>query len=300
MRVPAAFLAALLCLFPATGTAAEGDGGAVRQDREEASFSVRVSNRRPFQGEPVFLTIVISPPPDNVAVEWRGRRFPMRAESGGRFSGLIGVDLLEAPGKAPVAFHAGEGASARRAEFDLEIRERSFPVQELTVPAEMAEYDPETVDRIEREACVLAERLSIASGAPAWETPFVPPVEEYRPAGFGARRIINGLPRLPHAGVDVSLPEGTPVRAIANGTVALAAEQFFGGKSVVLDHGGGLFSIYYHLSESTVSEGRRVDRGDRIGAVGKTGRATGPHLHFGIRAAGGRIDPSLLFAPPPR
>jgi murein DD-endopeptidase MepM/ murein hydrolase activator NlpD len=95
--------------------------------------------------------------------------------------------------------------------------------------------------------------------------------------------------------VDIFLPEGTPVRAVSAGTVVLSGEQFFGGRSVVLDHGGGLFSIYYHLREAVVSEGQRVAKGDRIGAVGSTGRATGPHLHFGVRAAGGRVDPSLLF-----
>jgi murein DD-endopeptidase MepM/ murein hydrolase activator NlpD len=82
--------------------------------------------------------------------------------------------------------------------------------------------------------------------------------------------------------------------------VTFAGEQFFGGNSVVLDHGGGLFSIYYHLQDIAVSEGRKVARGERIGAVGASGRATGPHLHFGVRAAGGRIDPSLLFSLPSR
>jgi murein DD-endopeptidase MepM/ murein hydrolase activator NlpD len=110
--------------------------------------------------------------------------------------------------------------------------------------------------------------------------------------------VINGEPRAPHTGVDLRLPEGTPVRSIAGGTVVLAAEQFFGGRSVVIDHGGGTFSLYYHLSRYIVAEGQRVSRGERIGEVGSTGRATGPHLHFGVRVPGGRIDPALLFAIP--
>jgi murein DD-endopeptidase MepM/ murein hydrolase activator NlpD len=77
----------------------------------------------------------------------------------------------------------------------------------------------------------------------------------------------------------------------------LCGDQFFGGRSVVLDHGGGVFSLYYHLRDSAVSEGQRVSKGERIGSVGATGRATGPHLHFGVRAAGGRVDPTLLFGP---
>jgi murein DD-endopeptidase MepM/ murein hydrolase activator NlpD len=88
--------------------------------------------------------------------------------------------------------------------------------------------------------------------------------------------------------------------ATADGTVAFAGEQFFGGNSVVLDHGGGVFSVYYHLREFDVSEGQKIVRGQRIGSVGASGRATGPHIHFSVRAAGGRIDPSLLMALPSR
>ena len=135
---------------------------------------------------------------------------------------------------------------------------------------------------------------------PRWRTPFLPPVEEYLPANFGARRVINGEPRMPHSGVDLRLPEGTPVRAVADGRVAFAGEQFFGGRSVVVDHGGGVFSVYYHLREFSVAEGGTVSRGDRVGSVGATGRATGPHLHFGVRVPGGRVDPTRLFALPGR
>jgi murein DD-endopeptidase MepM/ murein hydrolase activator NlpD len=88
------------------------------------------------------------------------------------------------------------------------------------------------------------------------------------------------------------------VRAIADGVTALAQEQFLGGRTVVLDHGGGVFSLYMHLQSYRVEEGRRVSRGETIGAVGSTGRSTGPHLHFGVRVTGGRVDPSLLLALP--
>ena len=105
---------------------------------------------------------------------------------------------------------------------------------------------------------------------------------------------------MPHSAVDIRLSAGTPVRAIADGKVAFAAEQFFGGRSVVIDHGGGVFSVYYHLKEVSVAEGREISRGDRVGSVGATGRATGPHLHFGVRVPGGRVDPTRLLALPGR
>jgi murein DD-endopeptidase MepM/ murein hydrolase activator NlpD len=202
---------------------------------------------------------------------------------------LIGIDLMEPPGKAPLSVVADRDGTIARFDLELAIRERAFPVQVLSLPKKMAEFDAGTLERIRREAQELEVRLAAVS-APAWDLPFLPPVEDYRPAGFGARRVINREPRSPHAGVDLHLPAGTPVRAIAAGAVAFSGEQFFGGRSVVLDHGGGLFSFYYHLQET-------LEKGERIGAVGSSGRATGPHLHFGVRAAGGRVDPSLLFGP---
>lgn len=270
---------------------AEGNGGIPGE-----SFSVSVSARNPSQGEPVLVEIFIAPPPDNLVLEWMGRAVPARDTGSGKHLALIGVDLLERPGKAALAVTARRNGTVSRAELTLGVLEKTFPVQELALPKTMAEFDNAALARIREEAARLEERFAAVT-APAWDLPFLPPVADFRAAGFGARRIINGEPRSPHAGADVFLPAGTPVTAIASGTVAFAGEQFFGGNSVVLDHGGGVFSVYYHLRDASVSEGRRVTRGERIGSVGASGRATGPHLHFGVRVPGGRIDPSGLFSP---
>ena len=266
----------------------------------DGTFPVRLSTWQPAQGEPLLVEAIPPPRADNVVMIWKGREIPMREEGRGNFLGLIGVDLQEPPGDALLSFRAVRGGEMFRVDAQIAVREGTFPVQELTLPKAMTQFDGETLKRINREARRLEERFSRVPSPPAWRFPFLPPVAEFRPKGFGSRRIINGEPRTPHAGVDVDLPAGTPVMAIADGTVAFAGEQFFGGNSVVLDHGGGLFSIYYHLQHGDVSEGRKVARGERIGAVGSSGRATGPHLHFGVRAAGGRIDPSLLFTLPSR
>ncbi|MGE5753361.1 MAG: M23 family metallopeptidase [Deltaproteobacteria bacterium] len=240
------------------------------------------------------MEAVVSSNVDNLFVVWKGRTLPMKRTGPGRFLSLIGVDLMDPPGKVPLSIRTEGRDPGMQFSLDLDVREKPFPLQEISLPPQMAEFDNVTLARIRSEAGILNERLSVIS-APAWDLPFLTPVEEYRPTGFGARRVINGEPRSPHTGVDLRLPAGTPVRSIAAGTVAFSGEQFFGGRSLVLDHGGGLFSIYYHLQETAVAEGQRVEKGETIGAVGSSGRATGPHLHFGVRAAGGRIDPSLLF-----
>ncbi len=292
VSVAAALLAATLIPVPCGSARAAGPAG---EAVCPPPWEIRFTERSPAQGEPVLVEFLGGPGTDNVAIAWKGRSFPMKAAGEGRFAGIIGVDLMDPPGKVTLAFVVSGQASACRVEDVLTVRKRRFRVQRLSLPPRMAEFDPPTVARIQQEASRLNGRLSAAAGPPAWDFPLVPPVADFRPTGFGARRIINGEPRSPHAGVDISLPEGTPVMSIADGAVAFAGEQFLGGNSVVVDHGGGLFSIYYHLKEYSVAEGQRVSRGESIGAVGASGRAAGPHLHFSVRAAGGRVDPALLF-----
>jgi murein DD-endopeptidase MepM/ murein hydrolase activator NlpD len=263
-------------------------------------LSLSVSNGTPSQGEPVAVEVASAHPLDNVSVSWLGGSWPLRETSPGRYAGIVGVDLLHPPGPETLSAEGWRHGSRLSAAAELVVARRAFPVQEMTLPKRMTEFDPPTLRRIREEARSLEERLARVTTPILWRTPFLPPVAEYRPENFGSRRVINGEERSPHAAVDIRLPEGTPVRSIGDGTVAFAGEQFFGGRSVVIDHGGGVASVYYHLKGFTVSEGQRVARGETIGAVGATGRATGPHLHFGVRVPGGRIDPSLLFSLPPR
>jgi len=263
------------------------------------TLSIAVSTGTPALGDPMVVEIAANGAVDNLVLLWKGAAWPMREIAPGRYEGLIGVDLDDPPGPRAVAAEGFLDGARVRAEAEVTISPRKFAVQELTLPKGMAEFDNATLARIGAEAAELSRRFSRVT-PPRWRTPFLPPVEEYRPTNFGARRVINGDPRMPHSAVDITLPTGTPVRAIADGRVAFAGEQFFGGRSVVIDHGGGVFSIYYHLKEFTVAEGQEISRGDRIGSVGATGRATGPHLHFGVRVPGGRIDPTRLFALPGR
>jgi hypothetical protein len=263
------------------------------------TLSIAVSTSTPALGDPVVVKVAANGEVDNLVLRWKGENWPMREIAPGRHEGLIGVDLDDPEGPVVVAAEGFLDGARLHAEAELMISPRKFAVQELTLPKGMAEFDDATLRRIKTEAVELSRRISRVT-PPRWRIPFLPPVKEYRPVNFGARRVINGNPRMPHSAVDIHLPEGTPVRAIADGQVAFAGEQFFGGRSVVIDHGGGVFSIYYHLKGYSVAEGQEISRGDRVGAVGATGRATGPHLHFGVRVPGGRIDPTRLLALPGR
>jgi murein DD-endopeptidase MepM/ murein hydrolase activator NlpD len=126
--------------------------------------------------------------------------------------------------------------------------------------------------------------------------PFLRPVDGEVISAFGLRRILNGIPKSPHNGIDFRGAAGTPVKAMARGEVALAGDLYYTGKTVILDHGGGLFSLYAHLETLAVTPGSMVDTGKKIGTVGSTGRSTGPHLHMGTRLGKARIDPLALLA----
>lgn len=259
------------------------------------TLSVAIDRSGPLQGDVVRVELRGVPSPDNAAIHWKGRAWPMRACGDGCFEALAGIDVVEAVGRHTLAVLANRSGAALRADVELEVAERPFPVQSFTVPKDKdAQEDALLLERIGEEAKVLRSRFDAAPSPPAWISPFLPPVPGFSPRNFGSRRVINEEPRAPHTGGDMTLPEGTPVSSVADGRVVFSGEQFFGGNEVVVDHGGGVFSMYFHLSERAVAEGQAVRRGDRIGAVGSTGRATGPHLHFGLRVTGARVDPAAL------
>jgi murein DD-endopeptidase MepM/ murein hydrolase activator NlpD len=127
-----------------------------------------------------------------------------------------------------------------------------------------------------------------------WEGRFLLPISSEVSSPFGYRRVINGTPRAPHTGVDLRAPLGSEVFAANHGRVVLLGDFFFSGHSLVLDHGAGLYTMYFHLAEFKVEMGVAVRKGDVIGLSGMTGRVTGPHLHWGARINGARVDPFEL------
>jgi murein DD-endopeptidase MepM/ murein hydrolase activator NlpD len=154
------------------------------------------------------------------------------------------------------------------------------------------------LERIRREAKIVST-LWHRKGPTRFQLPLAPPLNPLPEArSFGSRRVFNGEPRNPHSGVDYSAAIGTPVLAAAAGKVVVADDHYFGGNSVYLDHGDELITMYFHLAEISVSSGDDVEPGDVIGSAGATGRVTGPHLHFGVRWHGARIDPTLLLIDP--
>ncbi len=213
---------------------------------------------------------------------------------GGRWHALLGIPLDALP--VPMSINVVSGNLRR--EHEVAVGVRNYPEQRLTIKARnKVDPSPEEIARIEREQAYTAELKRRFSDAEP-DTGFDRPADGRLSSRFGLRRFFNGQPRNPHNGLDFAAPSGAPVRAPAAGTVIDTGDYFFNGNSVFIDHGQGLISIYMHLSRIDVAVGQRLERGQRIGAVGATGRSTGPHLHWTVILNDTPVDPELFLARP--
>jgi len=178
----------------------------------------------------------------------------------------------------------------------LVIDERHFETRRLRVQERFANPPPVESQRIAQEATLLATIFQQSHAARLWRGPFTLPVAGPPTSSFGRRTVMNGEPRGQHQGTDFRAAEGTPVWAPNAGIVALAADLYFTGNTVILDHGLGLFSVFAHLARVTVRKGVFVSRGDLVGEAGATGRVTGPHLHWAVRLGEVALDPLSLIS----
>jgi hypothetical protein len=229
---------------------------------------------------------------------FRGRTVYFHHAGGRRFTALVGVDMESPTGPAPMNVLVRRGGKTTRiARPTVEVTSGGFGVQHLTLPDSMVELDAPTLKRVAREKSQVVALWKSGDHPPLWDGSWRMPVKGEVLKSFGKRRVINGQPRSPHNGEDIAAPEGTAVHAPNAGVVRLPGDRFFGGNTVFLDHGGGLFTFYMHLSEIDVHDGQKVKRGDLLGKVGHSGRATGPHLHWGGRLNDARINPLGLVTP---
>jgi murein DD-endopeptidase MepM/ murein hydrolase activator NlpD len=205
---------------------------------------------------------------------------------------LLGVDLETAPGKQLIIVRRTGGAEEQ---LPVTIVKRRFPEERLSLPPAMVTPPQEQEERIAREQALAADIYRTAGTAKLWDRGFAPALGQQAAGNFGRRRILNGIPKSPHTGQDYTAPAGTPIKAVAGGTVRLSGDFYYSGLTLFIDHGAGLVSVYMHLEEILVAAGQSVAAGQVVGRVGSTGRATGPHLHLGVRLFEQRVDPETLW-----
>jgi murein DD-endopeptidase MepM/ murein hydrolase activator NlpD len=213
----------------------------------------------------------------------------------GGFRALAALPIETAPGQVEIEVRVN-GAPALRAA--LPVEEPHFAEAELAVAPKFIEPPPEARRRMRRDQAAFNRAFAQPFGPPLFRGPFARPLEAERTGRFGDRRIFNGKKQSQHYGDDLSGAVGAPIAAANDGRVVLVRDCYASGRSVVVWHGAGLFTVYFHLSRFAVKAGAEVRRGERIGLVGRSGRVTGPHLHWGTKVGDLYVDPESILRLP--
>ncbi len=205
---------------------------------------------------------------------------------------IVGLSLDTQPGSYQLSFISQPTELAG----SFNVRDKTYPSQHITLKNKR-QVNPDPVDlaRIKKELVLQNNAYAIFSNNSPSNILFDPPVKGRLSSPFGLKRFFNGEPRNPHSGLDFAVPTGTPVRTPASGRIILVGDYFFNGKTVFIDHGSGLISMFCHLSSIDRQEGDNVNRHDLIAKVGSTGRSTGPHLHWNVSLNNARVDPAIFL-----
>lgn len=211
-------------------------------------------------------------------------------QRGDKWVAVAGIPLDTEPGELLISINGEETA--------MDIAEHAYREQRLTVENKsFVDQNQEQLDRIFSERKIIDAVLTSFTDSPVGGLELAAPVPGTRSSSFGYRRFFNDQARSPHKGMDMSAGNGEPIAASRTGIIAATGNYFFNGNTVLIDHGQGFVTLYCHMSEITVEQGQQVETGEIIGAVGSTGRVTGPHLHFGTYLNGTAVDPSILLEP---
>jgi murein DD-endopeptidase MepM/ murein hydrolase activator NlpD len=215
----------------------------------------------------------------------------------GAWHAIVGIPLSAAPGTHSLTIENGPQKTTQ----SFQIKPKTYAEQRLVIKDQRkVEPLPADLERIERETKIIEQAKA------HWRDVDEVPLDLSMPAKgpfsspFGLRRFFNGQPRNPHSGLDIAAAQGTPIVAAAPGRVITTGDFFFNGKTVFIDHGQGLITMYCHMNEIAVKPGQEIQRGQRIGAVGMTGRATGAHLHLSVILNQTMVDPVFLLTGTPR
>jgi murein DD-endopeptidase MepM/ murein hydrolase activator NlpD len=225
-----------------------------------------------------------------------GRTFGLWRTADGDWEGLVAVGRDDATGRRELlVLDRSPTGDTLAGLAEVAVTPKDYLIQRLTVNERMVTLAPEDRERARRESKIIRQTLATRSRVRKWRAPFLLPLEGPVSSPFGVRRVYNGKRRGYHSGLDIAGSRGDPVTVPAAGRVALVGEFFYTGNTVLLDHGLGLMAAYFHLDSVAVDEGQELTVGTPLGAVGSTGRSTGPHLHWGVYLCGVKVDPMSLI-----
>jgi murein DD-endopeptidase MepM/ murein hydrolase activator NlpD len=251
-----------------------------------ASLEVRPHEAKP--GDAILLVVTGAEVEPAATVEGREVRF-WQASDGWR--AVAGIPVEAAVGPLAISGRAGPA----KLDGAVTIVDPAFPAKVLTLPPKYIEPPASVRERMAADQRAFNEAFARPFAAPRFARPFDWPLVAEKTGGYGDRRTYNGRQRSQHYGLDLDAAVGTPIVAANDGLVVMARDNYQAGLTVLIWHGADLYSAYFHLSQVTVKSGQAVARGDRIGLAGSSGRATGPHLHWGIKVAGRWVDPESVL-----
>ncbi len=240
------------------------------------------------QGDIVRVETVL--PGQHVSLRCFGKSWPVKMRAKNHWVGWVGVDLGRKPGNYTLYWTSKK----RKTSDHLHVDRGHFRISRITVKRGMAVFDAKALARIHADHAALRKAYAMKVNASPNISIIGRPLDGIVSTPFGARRYVNGEPRAPHTGLDIAAPEGTPIINPLAGRILLVESMFLNGNTVVIGNGSGLVMVYSHLKSLHVHEGAWLKTGQTIGKVGQTGRATGPHLHWGVRFNGARVNPDSL------
>ncbi len=258
--------------------------------------SVRWEPESPTDGTALAVTVQTPAGGGETRVKGELDGRPVRmGRVGGDWFGLVALPTDKAGPMELVVSHSRNGEPEVTTRWTVQVRPRTYSETQLSVASRFTSPPAEVMERIARERELVRSTLGEVTAEWLIDGNFVRPRNTRITSPFGQKRVFNGELQSRHWGVDLAGDVGTPVRVAGRGRIAIARNLYYAGNAIYVDHGMGVFSGYYHLSQMDVSEGDVVDRGQVIGRVGATGRVTGPHLHWSFFAGGERLDASSVL-----
>lgn len=289
-------LAALLVVAALLTCAADAQANGARTRRSEVK-NVFWQPNDVKQGSPVLITVEVSGRAREVNGTWLGKRVRFwHSEEPHVWEALAGIDLDQQPGNSDLKVSAKIGGRIAQLTKPIQVNEAQFGTGEANVAQDYVNPTPDEQRQIAHDEALKKRTFGRLTPRPLWNGDFVKPVEAASTPSFGETRLMNEEKTSRHLGTDFPAKEGTPVMASNAGVVVLAASLFYEGNCVIVDHGDRLFTVYMHLQKMRVHRGERVRKLAEIGLSGRTGRVTGPHLHFEVVWNQSHLDPLQLLA----
>jgi murein DD-endopeptidase MepM/ murein hydrolase activator NlpD len=254
------------------------------------AFQAEVIPSQIRPGDAFMVQITVDQSSDVPAASFKKKKLPLSSCGEGCYIAVGAAGLATEPGNYTVSIKSGD----RSRNLVVKVLQTHFPEIHLTLPDKKVFLNDKDLARAQKEAETL-KAIWIKDTERLWKGKFVLPLENEISTQFGLKRIINKKKNSRHRGMDIRGKKGEEVRASNRGRVVLAEELFFGGKTVILDHGQGIYTIYMHLSDFKAKRDAVVSKGEVVGLVGATGRATGPHLHFGVKVLNINANPVSLI-----